>query len=83
MKIVVTAGGTMGHINPALAIIEEFQKQEKNLEVLYIGTHNRMEKEVIPKKKIPYEEIEVYGFSSNIILDIKNFFLIQKAVKKF
>ena len=40
MKIVVTAGGTMGHINPALAIIEEFKKHEKDLEVLYIGTHS-------------------------------------------
>ena len=27
MKIIVSAGGTMGHINPALAIIEEFKKQ--------------------------------------------------------
>ena len=82
MKIVVTAGGTMGHINPALAIIEEFKKQEKNLEVLYIGTHNRMEKEVIPKKNIRYEEIEIYGFSKNVLRDIKNVFCIQKAVHK-
>ncbi len=82
MKIVVTAGGTMGHINPALAIIEEFKRQEKNLEVLYIGTHNRMEKDYIPKKGIPYKEIEIYGFSKDLVLDIKNIFLIQKATKK-
>ncbi len=82
MKIVVTAGGTMGHINPALAIIEEFKKNESDLEVLYIGTHNRMEKEIIPKKEIPYEEIEIYGFSKDIFLDLKNIFLIQKAIKK-
>ena len=82
MKIVVTAGGTMGHINPALAIIEEFKKNESDLEVLYIGTHNRMEKEIIPKKDIPYEEIEIYGFSKDIFLDLKNIFLIQKAIKK-
>ncbi len=82
MKIVVTAGGTMGHINPALAIIEEFQKREKNLEILYIGTHNRMEKEIIPEKKIPYKAIEIYGFSKDIILDIKNVFCISKATKE-
>lgn len=82
MKIVVTAGGTMGHINPALAIIDEFKKREKNLEVIYIGTHNRMEKDIIPKKGYSYIPLEVYGFSKNIMQDFKNIFLIQKAVKK-
>ena len=82
MKIIVSAGGTMGHINPALAIIEEFKKQEKNLEVLYIGTHNRMEKEIIPKKGIHYEAIEIYGFTKDIKRDIKNIGCIYKAMKR-
>ena len=82
MKIIVSAGGTMGHINPALAIIDEFKRREKDLEVLYIGTHNRMEKEVIPKHHIKYEEIEVYGFSKDIFLDIKNVGCVIKATKK-
>ena len=47
MNIIVSAGGTGGHINPALALINEFKKQEKNLNVLYIGTHNRMEKDTV------------------------------------
>ena len=82
MRIVVSAGGTMGHINPALAIIDEFKKQEKDLEVLYIGTHNRMENEVIPKHHIAYESIEIYGFSKDLLLDLKNIFLISKATKR-
>jgi UDP-N-acetylglucosamine--N-acetylmuramyl-(pentapeptide) pyrophosphoryl-undecaprenol N-acetylglucosamine transferase len=83
MKIIVSAGGTGGHIYPALAIINKFQEKEKNLEVLYIGTHNRMEKEIIPKRGIRYEEIEIYGFSKkDIMLDIKNVFCISKAKKK-
>jgi len=82
MKIVVTAGGTMGHINPALAIIEEFKKREKNLEVIYIGTHNRMEKDIIPKKGYRYIPIEIYGFSKDIKKDIQNIFLIKKACQK-
>ncbi len=82
MKIVITAGGTMGHINPALAIIDEFKKRERDLEVLYIGTHNRMEKDIIPSKGIPYEGIEIYGFSKNIGTNIKNYFLIRKAYQK-
>ena len=82
MKVIISAGGTGGHIYPALAIINTLKEKEKNLEILYIGTHNRMEKDIIPKNNIPYESIEIYGFSKNIIRDFKNLFLIQKATNK-
>ena len=83
MRIIISAGGTGGHIYPALAILKKFEENEKDLEVLYIGTHNRMEKELIPKRGIPYEELEIYGFSKkDILLDFKNLFLIHKAKKK-
>ena len=68
MKIIVSAGGTGGHIYPALAIINKFKEKEKDLEVLYIGTHNRMEKDIIPKENIKYESLEIYGFSKTNIL---------------
>lgn len=83
MKIIVSAGGTGGHIYPALAIINKFKEHDPSLEVLYIGTHNRMEKDLIPKRNIPYEELEIYGFSKrDLFLDFKNIFLINKAYKK-
>ena len=83
MRIIVSAGGTGGHIYPALAIINKFMEKEPDTEVLYIGTHNRMEKDIVPKRGIKYEELEIYGFSkTNIKLDIKNVFLIKKAYKK-
>ncbi len=82
MKIIVSAGGSGGHIYPALKIIEEFKRQEKNLSILYIGTHNRMEKDIIPKANIPYESLEVYGFTKDIKRDIKNISLIKKAYRK-
>ncbi len=82
MKIVVSAGGSFGHINPALAIIRKFQEKESDLEVLYIGTHNRMEKEIIPKENIPYEEIEIYGFTKNFRQNFKNLKCIRHATRK-
>lgn len=82
MKIVVSAGGSLGHINPALAIIHKFQEKEPNLEVLYIGTHNRMEKDIIPKEGILYQEIEIYGFTKNMKQNFKNLKCIHNATKK-
>lgn len=82
MKVIVSAGGSFGHINPALAILKKFQEKEKDLEVLYIGTHNRMEKEIVPKENIPYEEIEIYGFTKNMKRNFKNIGCIHRAYKK-
>ncbi len=80
MKIIVSAGGSGGHIYPALSILEKFQKEEQ-CEILYIGTHNRMEKDIIPKYNIKYVGLELYGFTKNIGHDLKNIFLIRKAYK--
>ncbi len=82
MRIIVSAGGTGGHIYPALAVIDKLKSKDKNLDVLYIGTHNRMESEIIPKRNIKYEGIEIYGFSKNILKDFRNVFLINKAYNK-
>lgn len=83
MKLIISAGGTGGHIYPALAIIKKFQEKEKDLDIIYIGTHNRMEKDIIPKMGIKYESLEIYGFSkTNIFRDIKNIFLLRKSMKK-
>ena len=73
MRILISAGGTGGHIYPALAIIEGFKKYDKDLEVLYIGTKNRMEKDIVPKNGIPYYGIEIYGLSKNIFNSLLNF----------
>lgn len=82
MRIVVSAGGTGGHIYPALAIVDKLKNEYKDLEVLYIGTKTRMESEIVPKRGIPYEGIEIYGFSKNILKDIKNVFCIRKSLDK-
>lgn len=73
MKMIISAGGTGGHIYPAIAIVKKFQEKDKDFEVLYIGTHNRMENEIIPKHNIPYQSLKIYGFSkSDLLRDIKN-----------
>lgn len=83
MKMIISAGGTGGHIYPALAIIKKFQEKDKNFEVLYIGTHNRMENKIVPEHNVNYKAIKIYGFSkSNIGRDIKNIGYIMKSYYK-
>ena len=83
MKVIISAGGTGGHIYPALAILNKIKEKEPNSEFLYIGTHNRMEKDIIPKHNIPYEEIEIYGFNrKNLLKNFKTVTCLVKASKK-
>ena len=83
MRVIVTAGGTGGHIYPALAIINKIKKEEPNSEFVYIGTHNRMEKDLIPSLGIPYQEIEITGFIRKFTLEnFKTLFRFFKARKK-
>ena len=81
MKFILTAGGTGGHIYPALSVLNEIKKDKTN-EYLYIGTKDRMESELIPNMGIPYEGIEVYGLGKNIFKNIKNIKCIRNSYKK-
>jgi len=87
MRVVVTAGGTGGHIYPALAIINKIKKIHPESEFLYIGTHNRMEKDIIPTFNIPFKSIEIYGINRKNpfknIKTIKAFMKSLKDIKKY
>ena len=79
MKVIVTAGGTGGHIYPALAIINKIKEKEPNSEILYIGTKDRMEADIVPKQNIPYLGIEMKGLNRKNIF--KNFSVIKNTLK--
>lgn len=91
MKIIVSAGGTGGHIYPALAIINKIKEKEPNSEILYIGTKDRMESTIIPSRNIPYFGIEIKGLNrknpfknvSVIKKVFENIKVLKKEIKKF
>lgn len=56
-KIVMTGGGTAGHVTPNIALFDSLQKD--GYEIHYIGSYEGIEKGLIENKKIPY-----YGISS-------------------
>ena len=86
MRVVISAGGTGGHIYPAIAIINKIKKEEPKSEFLYIGTSDRMEKDLIPELGIKYEEITVSGFKRKLTLSnfktLYQFFSARRKCKK-
>lgn len=91
MRVIVTAGGTGGHIYPALAIINKIKEKEPDSTFLYIGTKDRMESDIIPKHNIPYLGIEMKGLNrKNPFKNIgvlnntrKNIKYLKKVIKEF
>lgn len=81
MRVIISAGGTGGHIYPALAIISKIKEKEPNSEFLYIGTHDRMEKDIIPSRGIPFESITIYGFNRKKLF--KNFRTIKTFMRSY
>ena len=69
MRVVISAGGTGGHIYPAIAIINKIKEEEPQSEILYIGTSDRMEKDLIPQLGINYEAITVSGLKRKLTLE--------------
>ena len=61
IKVIISGGGTGGHIFPALSIARAIEKKVSNVEFLFVGADNRMEME-----KIPNEGYKIIGlWSSN------------------
>lgn len=82
MKIVVSGGGTGGHIYPALALIREIQKQNKEDEFLYIGTRNGLESKLVPMENIDFKDIHITGFKRKLSFEnIKTVLRFLKGVQ--
>lgn len=62
MRLIVTGGGTGGHVYPALAIAEAMKEIVEPTEILYIGTGYGIESDIVPKQGYRFETIEVKGF---------------------
>ncbi|MBQ7140110.1 MAG: undecaprenyldiphospho-muramoylpentapeptide beta-N-acetylglucosaminyltransferase [Bacilli bacterium] len=83
MRTIVCGGGTGGHIYPALAIINKIREEEPNSDILYIGTHNRMEKDIIPKYNISYMPLRMYGLKRSLSLsNIKTAYYYLNSIKR-
>ena len=63
LKVLVMAGGTGGHVFPALAIVKELQ--QRGHEVEWLGTRGRIEERLIPQEGIPIHYIDVKGVRRN------------------
>lgn len=69
MRVLLTGGGTAGHINPAIAIANYIKEKESNSEFLFVGTQRGLEKNLVPKCGYKIKFIEVMGLRRSLTLE--------------
>lgn len=85
MRIIVSGGGTGGHIYPAVTLIRAIQRQVPDAEFLYVGTEEGLEADIIPKEGIPFDTVNIRGFKrslspENLLRGAKAFGGVLKAM---
>ena len=84
LKILMSGGGTGGHIFPAVAIAQEIQKRFPDAEFLFIGANGKMEMEKVPQAGFKIEGLNIAGFdrgnmAKNFSLPFKIFSSLKNA----
>ena len=90
-RIIVSGGGTGGHIFPALSIADTIRSKHPDAKILFVGADNRMEMQRVPDAGYEIVGLPIAGFNrKNILKNIKVLWLIlksqrmaKKIIKKF
>ncbi len=62
MKIIISGGGTGGHIFPAIAIADALKAEHPNVEILFVGAKGKMEMEKVPRAGYTIKGLPIAGF---------------------
>ncbi len=82
LKVIISGGGTGGHIFPAISIANELKERVPDVDILFVGALGRMEMERVPAAGFPIEGLPVMGFPRKPSLRMITFFFkLYKSLK--
>jgi UDP-N-acetylglucosamine--N-acetylmuramyl-(pentapeptide) pyrophosphoryl-undecaprenol N-acetylglucosamine transferase len=79
VKVIISGGGTGGHIYPGIAIAKAFMESYPTAKILFVGTPSGLEAEIIPKSGFNFKPIELQGFNRK--RPLVNLVTVFKAIK--
>lgn len=83
MKVIIAAAQTGGHINPGIAIANKIKKENKNAQIMFIGTTRGLENDLVPRAGFELKTIDAYGINRKIsISNIKNMIKTLKGLNE-
>ncbi|WP_339311044.1 undecaprenyldiphospho-muramoylpentapeptide beta-N-acetylglucosaminyltransferase [Paenibacillus sp. FSL M7-0896] len=82
MRIVLSGGGTGGHIYPAVAVARQLESEDADSVFLYIGGKRGLESKLVPQENLPFRSIDITGFRRKLSMDnVKTVMRFLKGVK--
>ena len=82
MRVIISAAGTGGHINPGIAIANKIKQKEPNSKIIFIGTNRGLENDLVPRAGFELKTIEAYGLRKEIsIKNLKGIFKTLSSIK--
>ena len=66
MRVLITGGGTGGHVNPALAIANTIKQNDHDAVIAYVGTKRGIENKLVPKAGYPMYYVDVKGIKRSL-----------------
>ena len=83
MRVIISAAGTGGHINPAISIANKIREKEPDSEILFIGTSRGLENDLVPRAGYELKTISAYGFEKEVtITNLKHLYQTVKSAKE-
>ena len=84
-KVIISGGGTGGHIFPALAIADEIKRSNSSADILFIGAEGKMEMEKVPQAGYPIVGLPIMGLQRKLTLInfLLPFKILQSLAKAF
>lgn len=91
MRVIISGGGTGGHIYPAIAIASKIEKNDKQAKILFIGTKSGLESDIVPKAGFDIETITVSYLKRKISIHnlksagmlLKGLWEARKIIRRF
>lgn len=83
MKVIISGGGTGGHIYPAVAIANELRRRRPDAEILFVGALGKMEMEKVPREGYNIVGLPIAGFNrSNLLANLSFPFKLVRSLLK-
>jgi UDP-N-acetylglucosamine--N-acetylmuramyl-(pentapeptide) pyrophosphoryl-undecaprenol N-acetylglucosamine transferase len=90
-KIIISGGGTGGHVFPAISIANALKLKRRELDILFVGAEGKMEMKKVPEAGYPIEGLPVTGLHrglsiKNVVFIIKLFrslFIARRIIRRF
>ncbi len=70
MRVIITGGGTAGHINPGIAIAKHITARHPDAVIVFVGTQRGLEKNLVPREGFEIRFIKARGFNRKLSLDV-------------